>query len=65
MVHNFINTTKWNELPSSYKSIVPRSAIANEWMLSKYDAHNPAAIKRLVTSGAQLRPFSQAMREAS
>ncbi len=66
MVHNFINTTKWNELPSNYKSIVrSASAIANEWMLSKYDAHNPAAIKRLVASGTQLRPFSQAVLEAS
>ena len=27
-------------------------------MLQKYDSLNPAAIKRLVAGGAQLRPFS-------
>jgi TRAP-type mannitol/chloroaromatic compound transport system substrate-binding protein len=66
MVHNFINIAKWNELPSAYKLIVrSASAIANEWMLSKYDGNNPAALKRLVTNGAQLRPFSQGVLEAS
>jgi TRAP-type mannitol/chloroaromatic compound transport system substrate-binding protein len=33
-------------------------------MLAKYDARNPAALKRLVAGGAQLRPFSQAILEA-
>jgi TRAP-type mannitol/chloroaromatic compound transport system substrate-binding protein len=66
MVHNFININKWNELSSSYKATVrTASALANEWMLAKYDANNPAALKRLVTAGAQLRPFNQAVLEAS
>ena len=66
MVHNFININKWNELSSSYKLIVrTASALANEWMLAKYDANNPAALKRLVTAGAQLRPFNQAVLDAS
>jgi TRAP-type mannitol/chloroaromatic compound transport system substrate-binding protein len=34
-------------------------------MLAKYDASNPAALKRLITDGAQLRPFNQAVLEAS
>ena len=43
MLHNFINIDKWNGLPPSYKSIVrSASALANEWMLAKYDAGNPA-----------------------
>jgi len=66
MLHNFININKWNELSSTYKSIVrAASALANEWALAKYDSSNPAALKRLVSSGAQLRPFSQAILEAS
>jgi TRAP-type mannitol/chloroaromatic compound transport system substrate-binding protein len=66
MVHNFININKWNELSGPYQSIVrTASALANEWMLAKYDANNPAALKRLVLNGAQLRPFNQAVLEAS
>jgi hypothetical protein len=62
----FININKWNELSSPYKSIIRNaSALANQWMLAKYDANNPAALKRLVTAGAQLRPFNQAVLEAS
>ena len=33
-------------------------------MQAKYDARNPAALKRLVAGGAQLRPFSQEILEA-
>jgi len=33
-------------------------------MQAKYDAVNPAALKRLVANGAQLRPFSQPVMEA-
>ena len=66
MVHNFINLDRWNDLSDTYRSIIrAASAIANEWMLAKYDANNPAALKRLITDGAQLRPFNQAVLEAS
>ena len=34
-------------------------------MQAKYDAGNPAALKRLVGAGAQLRPFSQPIMDAS
>lgn len=65
MIHNFININKWNELPTAYKSIIrAASGQANEWMPAKYDSLNPAAIKRLVAGGAQLRPFSQPVLEA-
>ena len=64
-VHNFINIEKWNQLPKAYQQIV-RSAsdTANLWMTAKYDAANPAAVKRLVASGAQLRPFTQPIMDA-
>jgi TRAP-type mannitol/chloroaromatic compound transport system substrate-binding protein len=39
--------------------------MANEWMQAKYDAGNPAALKRLVAAGAQLRPFPQPVMDAS
>jgi TRAP-type mannitol/chloroaromatic compound transport system substrate-binding protein len=66
MLHFFINQAKWDSLPASYKSIVASaSALANVDMQAKYDARNPAALKRLVGAGAQLRPFSPEIMEAS
>ena len=66
MLHNFINLDKWNALPPAYKSLVrTASSMANEWMQAKYDAANPAALKRLVAGGAQLRPFPQPVMDAS
>jgi TRAP-type mannitol/chloroaromatic compound transport system substrate-binding protein len=65
MLHNFINIEKWNSLTPTYKSIVrTASEMANTWMQSKYDAVNPAALKRLVGGGAQLRPFSAEILDA-
>jgi TRAP-type mannitol/chloroaromatic compound transport system substrate-binding protein len=59
MLHNFVNLAKWNSLPPMYKSIIrTASEMANTAMQSKYDAGNPAALKRLVGAGAQLRPFT-------
>ncbi len=66
MLHNLINLAKWNELPKSYQSIVQSAChVANTWMMAKYDAGNPAALKRLVAAGAKLHPFSPAIMEAS
>jgi len=65
MLHHFINIAKWNELPKNYQAIVhSASHVANTMMQAKYDAANPAALKRLVAGGAQLRPFSQPVMEA-
>jgi TRAP-type mannitol/chloroaromatic compound transport system substrate-binding protein len=65
MLHNFINIGKWNELPKNYQSIVhAASHVANTIMMAKYDAGNPAALRRLVAGGAQLRPFPQPVMEA-
>jgi TRAP-type mannitol/chloroaromatic compound transport system substrate-binding protein len=65
MLHNFINIEKWNQLTPTYKSIMrTASDMANVWMQAKYDAVNPAALKRLVAAGAQLRPFPPAVLDA-
>src|SRR5688572_26249734 len=65
MLHNFINIGKWNELPKSYQSIIKSaSEVANAWMMAKYDAQNPAALRRLVAGGAKLQPFSAAILDA-
>jgi TRAP-type mannitol/chloroaromatic compound transport system substrate-binding protein len=63
--HLQINLAKWNSLPKNYQSIVrAAAAAANVEQLARYDARNPAALKRLVASGVQLKPFSQGVMEA-
>jgi len=63
--HLQINLAKWNELPKSYQAICrAAAAYANIEETAKYDARNPAALKRLVANGTQLRPFSQSIMEA-
>jgi TRAP-type mannitol/chloroaromatic compound transport system substrate-binding protein len=63
--HLQINLAKWNSLPKNYQSIVrAAAAAANVEQIARYDARNPAALKKLVANGVQLRPFSQAVMEA-
>ena len=63
--HNIINLAKWNELPKHYQAaVIATSNDAWEWVLGKYDASNPVALKRLIGAGAQLRAFPQDVMEA-
>src|SRR4249919_11992 len=63
--HNIMNIAKWNELPKAYQSaIITASNDAWVWTLSKYDMVNPPALRRLLSSGAQLRAFPQPVLEA-
>jgi TRAP-type mannitol/chloroaromatic compound transport system substrate-binding protein len=65
-LHGFINLAKWNELPKSYQAAVTNAAnYATTWMQARYDIQNPAALKRLVAAGAQLRPFPLDTMEAA
>ncbi len=64
-IHYWIGKGKWDELPKSYKQILQSAAAHTAMeMTAKYDARNPAALRRLVSAGAQLRPFSQEIMEA-
>ncbi len=57
-MHAFFNLEKYNALPKTYQAALFNAATnANTWMLARYDMQNPAAIKRLVAGGVQLRPF--------
>jgi TRAP-type mannitol/chloroaromatic compound transport system substrate-binding protein len=55
----YMNTAKWAELPKTYQQMVTTACgqVAAD-LLAKYDARNAPAVKRLVASGAKLRPFS-------
>jgi TRAP-type mannitol/chloroaromatic compound transport system substrate-binding protein len=61
----YINLEQWNSLPKRYQAVIEAAAAeAYNWTLGKYDADNPAALRRLVANGTQLRPFSREILEA-
>jgi TRAP-type mannitol/chloroaromatic compound transport system substrate-binding protein len=54
----FVNQKAYDALTPEYKAIVACAAsMAQQNMLAKYDALNPAALKRLVAGGAKLFKF--------
>jgi TRAP-type mannitol/chloroaromatic compound transport system substrate-binding protein len=67
MIHNFVNLEKWNSLSPAYRSIVrTASSVANEWMVAKYDAVNPPALKKMLGEGVvQFRQFPASVMDAS
>ncbi|MBX9822682.1 TRAP transporter substrate-binding protein [Afipia birgiae] len=64
-VHAFTNLEKFNALPKNYQAILTNAAAhVNGWMPARYDMQNPGALKRLVASGTQLRPFTNEVLDA-
>jgi TRAP-type mannitol/chloroaromatic compound transport system substrate-binding protein len=65
-LHLQVGEKKWNELPKAFQSALETaSGDAMQWMMAKYDAQNPPALRRLVASGTQLRPFPRVVLEAA
>ena len=65
-LHSLVNLAKWNELPKAYQvALASACEAANCDMMASYDYKNPGALRSLVASGAQLRPFSQDILEAA
>jgi TRAP-type mannitol/chloroaromatic compound transport system substrate-binding protein len=63
--HNIVNLAKWNQLPKNYQAaVITASSDAWNWVIGRYDHGNPAALKRLLAAGAQLRAFPQDVMEA-
>jgi TRAP-type mannitol/chloroaromatic compound transport system substrate-binding protein len=54
----YVNQAAWQALPKEYQAILDTACgEASQWMTAKYDADNPAALRRLISNGTQLRPF--------
>jgi len=54
-----VNNKALDSLPADYRAILEAACYeANMDMLAKYDAANPAALKRLLGNGVKLVPFS-------
>ncbi|WP_430911735.1 TRAP transporter substrate-binding protein [Methylobacterium sp. sgz302541] len=66
MLHLWIGADRWKALPKSYQAILRAAAAqAGAEVQARYDARNPAALRRLVAGGAQLRPFPQEVMETA
>jgi TRAP-type mannitol/chloroaromatic compound transport system substrate-binding protein len=53
-----INKGLWEGLPPIYRGMIEAAAAeTNGDMMARYDQQNPQALRRLVASGAQLRPY--------
>jgi TRAP-type mannitol/chloroaromatic compound transport system substrate-binding protein len=64
-LHLLVSRDKFEALPKPYQSALRAgAAIANASVLTRYDAANPGALKRLVVGGAELRLFPQDVMEA-
>lgn len=60
-----VGVKAWEALPKEYQAIFEMAcAEAHTDMQAKYDSRNPAALKRLVGAGVQLRPFPKDMADA-
>ena len=61
----FINKKAFDALSAENKAIVRAAgAVAARDMTAKYDAQNPAALKRLVAAGTKLRAFDKSIMDA-
>ncbi|OZI26322.1 ABC transporter substrate-binding protein [Bordetella genomosp. 9] len=61
----YVNQEAYNKLPKHYQAVLEQaSAAATNDMIAKYDAENPAALRRLIANGAQLRAFPKPVMDA-
>ena len=62
----YVNKEKLATLPEHYRAVLEAAcAEANGWCLSKYDAENPDALRRVLSQGAVLKAFPRDVMEAS
>ena len=62
----YVNQKAYDALPADYKAILAAAAShAHVVMQAKYDAKNPAALKRLVANGAKLHQFDKSILKAA
>lgn len=62
----YVNDDAYNELPKQYQSLIDTvTRAAGNNLLSKYDAGNPGALRRLIASGAELKAFPRDVMDAS
>ncbi|RJG00522.1 TRAP transporter substrate-binding protein [Noviherbaspirillum sedimenti] len=62
----YVGIKEWEKLPKEYQHAIEAASFeAHVTMQAEYDAKNPAALARLIKSGAKLRFFSKEIMEAA
>ena len=62
----YVNAKQWDRLPKSYQAAIEAASYeAHVVMQAEYDAKNPAALARLLKSGAKLRTFPRPIMDAA
>jgi TRAP-type mannitol/chloroaromatic compound transport system substrate-binding protein len=66
MISQLVSIKAWEALPQSYRDAFETAcAEQNLLMPARYDALNPAALRRLAAGGAQIKVFPRAVLDAS
>jgi TRAP-type mannitol/chloroaromatic compound transport system substrate-binding protein len=61
-----VNLNEWNKLPSQYQEVIKTASYeSNATMLARYDARNNEALQSLLSSGTQVRPYSEEILQAA
>jgi TRAP-type mannitol/chloroaromatic compound transport system substrate-binding protein len=61
-----VNLNAWNKLPPQYQEVIKTAAYeSNATMLARYDARNNEALQSLLSSGTQVRPYSEEILQAA
>jgi TRAP-type mannitol/chloroaromatic compound transport system substrate-binding protein len=61
-----VNARAWEALPTQYKQVM--ESVGQEtwhWSMARWDGLNPPAMRRLLASGTQLRPYSREILNAA
>ena len=62
----YVNDEAYNSLPKQYQTLIETaSRAAGSGLIADYDAHNPAALRRLIANGAVLKAFPRDVMDAS
>ena len=60
-----VNARAYEQLPAAYKSVLEAACAESwHWMAARYDVLNPAAMRRLIAAGTQLRAFPREVMQA-
>lgn len=66
MLNFYVNRKQWDMLPKVYQAALEAAcAESNVHTMAKYDAQNPAALKRLIAGGAELKAYPKDVLEAA
>jgi TRAP-type mannitol/chloroaromatic compound transport system substrate-binding protein len=61
-----VNLNEWNKLPPQYQEVIKTASYeSNATMLARYDARNNEALQSLLSSGTQVRPYSEEILQAA